>query len=217
MQRIFRLSTLAQFILYTFFAPGLQAQQLPVTVKIGQQEWMARNLDVSTFRNGDTIPEAQTDAAWKTAYMEEKPAWCYYGNDPQNGLKYGKLYNWYAVNDARGLAPKGYHVPGKAAWDSLMLFLGGQKIAGKKLKNNGGWPKAGNGTNESGFSALPGSIRYYSGYFDPDRSNGHWWTNTELPPMYVWQYYLMSADDGVGYYSRDYGKGAGMSVRCVRD
>ena len=81
------------------------------TVQIGTQLWIASNLNVSHFRNGDPIPEAASAAEWKQAAEDKRPAWCYYNNDPVNGRTYHKLYNWYAVNDPRGLAPYGWHVP----------------------------------------------------------------------------------------------------------
>ena len=107
------------------------------TVTIGAQVWMAANLNVSTFRNGDLIPQATSDAEWKAADENKQPAWCYYDNDAKNGAKYGKLYNWYAVNDPRGLAPAGYHVPTDAEWTTLDNFLGDD--AGKKMKSTSGW------------------------------------------------------------------------------
>ncbi len=112
---------------------------LETEVKIGKQVWMIKNLDVDTFRNGDAIPEAKTDEEWVRAGEESKPAWCYYENDPKNGKKYGKLYNWYAVVDPRGLAPKGWHIPSDAEWSSLINYLGGNEIAGKKMKSKHGW------------------------------------------------------------------------------
>jgi uncharacterized protein (TIGR02145 family) len=105
------------------------------TVTIGTQVWMTKNLNVATFRNGDPIPEAKTDEEWERAGAEGKPAWCYYNNDPKNGTKYGKLYNWYAVNDPRGLAPSGYHVPPDAEWTILTDYLGGEYDAGTKVKS----------------------------------------------------------------------------------
>jgi uncharacterized protein (TIGR02145 family) len=107
-------------------------------IKIGPQIWATKNLDVITFRNGDTIPEAKTNEEWKKAGEEGKPAWCYYDNDPENGKKYGKLYNWYAVNDPRGLAPKGWHVPSDAEWIVLIDYLGGEEVAGTKMKSSSG-------------------------------------------------------------------------------
>ena len=104
------------------------------TVTIGSQTWTTKNLDVATFRNGDAIPQAKTDEEWKAAGRNKQPAWCYYENDPKNGTKYGKLYNWYAVNDARGLAPAGWHIPTDEEWTVLSTFLGGGEVAGKKMK-----------------------------------------------------------------------------------
>ncbi len=103
-------------------------------IKIGTQTWSAKNLDVSTFRNGNPIPEAITNEEWEKAGKQGKPVWCYYNNDPKNGKIYGKLYNWYAVNDKRGLAPEGWHVPTDAEWATLITYLGGKDVAGGKLK-----------------------------------------------------------------------------------
>ena len=105
------------------------------TIIIGTQEWMASNLDVATFRNGDLIFEAKSDEEWEKARENKEPAWCYYENDPANGSKYGKLYNWYAVIDSRGLAPVGYKIPSDAELTKLTDFLGGNGVAGTKIKS----------------------------------------------------------------------------------
>ena len=107
------------------------------SVKIGTQTWMTENLNVSTFRNGDPIPQAKSNEEWDLADENKQPAWCYYENDPKNGNKYGKLYNWYAVNDPRGLAPAGWHIPTDAEWTTLENQLGDD--AGKKMKSTSGW------------------------------------------------------------------------------
>jgi uncharacterized protein (TIGR02145 family) len=104
------------------------------TVVIGNQTWMAENLNVASFRNGDPIPEAKTKEEWDKATAEGKPAWCYYNNDTANGKIYGKLYNFHAVDDTRGLAPKGWHVPSDSEFTILTDYLGGESIAGKKMK-----------------------------------------------------------------------------------
>jgi uncharacterized protein (TIGR02145 family) len=109
------------------------------TVTIGNQIWTTKNLDVATFRNGDLIPQAKTDEEWKAAGDNKQPAWCYHENNTANGTKYGKLYNWYAVVDARGLAPTGYHIPTDEEWTVLSTFLGGEDVAGKKMKSSSGW------------------------------------------------------------------------------
>jgi hypothetical protein len=119
-----------------FYSPFLFSQK---DVKIGTQVWTSKDLDVSTFRNGEAIPQAKDKAQWKYASDNKIPAWCYYEFNENNGKKFGKLYNWYAVSDARGLAPKGYHVPTDSEWTILVDFLGGEKIAGKKMKSKDGW------------------------------------------------------------------------------
>jgi hypothetical protein len=108
-------------------------------VKIGKQTWMSKNLDVSTFRNGEQIPQAKDVEQWQYAGTNKIPAWCFYEFNESNGKKYGKLYNWFAVSDSRGLAPNGYHIPSDEEWTILTDFLGGGDIAGKKMKSKDGW------------------------------------------------------------------------------
>lgn len=121
------------FILLISFGCIAYAQ----TVTIGTQVWMIKNLDVSTFKNGEPIPQAKTDEEWLKAKENKQPAWCYFENDLANGAKYGKLYNWYAVSDPRGLAPVGYHVPSHAEWTRLKDYLGSDE--GSKMKSKSGW------------------------------------------------------------------------------
>jgi uncharacterized protein (TIGR02145 family) len=119
-------------------APPVANQQVGPykTVRIGTQVWMTKNLDLATFRNGDPIPEAKTVEEWKKAGENKQPAWCYYNNDSTNRVNCGKLYNWYAVNDPRGLAPEGYHIPSEKEWETLEDFVDG---AEEKLKSKSGW------------------------------------------------------------------------------
>jgi len=218
-------------------------------VKIGQQVWMAENLHVFNFRNGDPIPIAKTDDEWKKAIENEQPACCYYENDGQNGQKYGLLYNWYVVNDSRGLAPKGWKVPSDDDWTILTDYLG--DLAGTKMKSTNGWKEydgqiecnnckswpsnrlagetcnvckdtrkinsllSGNGTNESGFSGLPGGYRLSYGTFTHLGIYAYWWSSTEYSSTGAW---YRSLD--YGYSNVDRGNGGrtyGRSVRCVRD
>jgi len=184
-------------------------------VTIGKQVWMTKNLDVATFRNGDQIPEAKTNEEWKKAGENKQPAWCYYDNDPANGAIYGKLYNWYAVNDKRGIAPVGYHIPSDAEWTQLTDYLGGVEKAGTKMKSTSGWNENGNGTNESGFSGLPGGFRNLYGKFYFSGNYGHWWSSTEFSTDIAWTrclYYLFG-----GVTSGNDDKKDGFSVRCLRD
>jgi len=194
----------------TLFSTSGYAQ----TVTIGKQVWTSKNLDVATYRNGDVIPQVQDRAAW--AYLKTG-AWCYYDNDASNGTKYAKLYNWYAVQDPRGLAPKGYHIPTDEEWTKLTDYLGGKSEAGKKMKSTSGWRNDGNGTNSSGFSGLPGGYRYYPASFsrEPIGSLGNWWSSREFGMADAWYRGLGYSDGGVrsGYSS----KTDGFSVRCLRD
>jgi uncharacterized protein (TIGR02145 family) len=184
-------------------------------VTIGQQVWMTKNLTVATFRNGDPIPQAKTDEEWVKAGENQQPAWCYYDNDPKNEEIYGKLYNGYAVNDKRGLAPEGYHVPTDEEWTQLSDYLGGEDVAGKKMKSTSGWIENGNGSNESGFNGLPGGFRYNSGAFSDQGYYGYWWSASETNAGLA--YYRDLHHDGDNL-DRDNGdKVLGFSVRCLRD
>ena len=184
------------------------------SVTIGTQTWMALNLDVATFRNGDAIPEVKDDAEWEAAGDNKQPAWCYYENDTLNGTKYGKLYNWYAVNDARGLSPVGYHIPSDTEWTKLSDYLGGEESAGGKIKNTSGW-KDGNGNNSSGFTGLPGGCRGSSGDFYNVGRGGGWWSASEANGSLAWDRKLGSSSYDLNRLS--YFKATGFSVRCVKD
>lgn len=238
------------------------------TVKIGTQIWCTRNLDVFAFRNGDTIPEAKTIEEWEYASENKQPVWCYYNFDSSNGSKYGKLYNWYAVNDSRGLAPSGYHVPSKNEWKILESNFSPLNVM-ENMKSKKGWDsyqsngqkacpncfgwnteyrkkvpchkchdtrqikvaqinKSGNGTNGSGFNALPGG--FYEGFyqgetnkmkFDGIGKSAMWWSSTE---RYGWadvetnsaDYYFVN-NISLHMSVPDPNKGIGLSVRCIKD
>ena len=163
---------------------------LPTSVTICSQAWSLTNLDVTTHRNGDSIPEVTDPTAW-TALTTG--AWCYYNNDSANGSTYGKLYNWYAVNDSRGLAPTGYHIPTDTEWSTLTTCLGGESVAGGKMKETGTthWASPNqDATNTSGFTSLPGGYRYYDGTFYDVGNHGLWWSSTQHDAPYAWGRYL---------------------------
>jgi uncharacterized protein (TIGR02145 family) len=185
------------------------------SVKISGLEWMTENLDVSLFQNGDPVPEARTDAEWAKAGREGTPAFCYYENKSENGSKYGKLYNWYAVTDKRGLAPAGWHVSTDAEWREVTDFLGGEDAAGTKMKSSAGWNKDGNGTNESGFTGLPGGCRDLNGKFSDTGIIAFWWTSTEKDNTLAW--YRVIDLSPYYVYRTYYYKQNGLSVRCVKD
>jgi uncharacterized protein (TIGR02145 family) len=137
---------------------------------------MENNLEVTNYRNGDIIPYVSDPTAWAGLTTG---AWCYYKNDLKSG--YGKLYNWYAVNDIRGLAPAGWHVPTDAEWTTLTTFLGGVSVAGGKMKTTGtkSWKTPNTAaTNSSGFSGLPGGYCSNAGTFFNVDYFGYWWSST---------------------------------------
>ena len=184
-------------------------------VTIGKQVWMTKNLDVDKFRNGDVIPEAKTEGEWKAYGDAGEAAWCYYDNDRKKGEKYGKLYNWHAVNDPRGLAPKGWHVPTDEEWTILTDYLGGVEKAGAKMKSKNGWDDNGNGTNSSAFSGLPGGNRFDDGTVNSIGKFGCWWSSTEYDTGSAWHRTLGYSSGNA--YSSNYSKTDGFSVRCLRD
>jgi uncharacterized protein (TIGR02145 family) len=184
-------------------------------VTIGSQVWTSKNLDVSKFKNGEEIPEAETKDQWKAFSDANEAAWCYYENKGENGTTYGKLYNWYAVNDPRGLAPAGYHIPSDEEWTTLTNYLGGETIAGAKMKSNTGWENDGNGTNSSAFAGLPGGFRDVNGGFYGIGAYGTWWSSSEPNANSAWFRYLSGYNGDVSSY--DYDKQNGFSVRCLRD
>lgn len=188
------------------------------TVRVGTQEWLGKNLNVEHFANGDPIPKAKTIDEWKRANENKQPAWCYYDNNPSMGSTYGKLYNWYAVNDPRGLAPKGWHVPSNSEWDDLINHLGGEATAGKSLKSTRGWDYNGNGNNSSGIAGLPGGYSSPIGVFGFIGEFGYWWSSSELTGAdLAWHLSLNYAGGDAGRNNSNSYKGNGFSVRCLRD
>lgn len=183
------------------------------TIWINGRQWMKENLKTTKYNNGTSIPNVTDNGAWGGL---STPAYCWYNNDqPTYGNTYGALYNWYAVNTGN-LCPAGWHVPTDAEWTALTDYVGGASIAGTKLKATSGWNSGGNGTDDFGFSALPGGYRRNGdGTFLSVGSRGYWWSSTESDAASAWSrrvaYDYGSVDRGYG--SKRYG----FSVRCVRD
>jgi uncharacterized protein (TIGR02145 family) len=182
-------------------------------VQIGNQIWMSKNLNVSRYRNGDPIPEVTDPVQWR--YLTSG-AWCYYNNNPAYGKIYGKLYNWYAVNDPRGLAPTNWHIPSDAEFTILADFLGGVAIAGGKMKTTILWDIPNTGaTNSSGFAGIPGGCRYYDGSgFSPVNRDDYMWTST--PTSIDAIFHALS----FGHTKLERYPGfrtVGFSVRCIKD
>ena len=145
-------------------------------------------------------------------------AWCYYNNDPANGEVYGLLYNWYAVNDPRGLAPWTWHIPTWQEWVTLSECLGNDLVSGGPMKETGTthwrFPNTG-ATNISGFTALPGGWRSTGGGFSNIGFEGYWWSSNFFSSIYPWgrriSYNNTIADGGANYQTH------GFSVRCIKD
>jgi uncharacterized protein (TIGR02145 family) len=197
----------------TLAVTDIDGNQYSIVV-IGNQTWMKENLNVSHYRNGDVIPQVQDALTWQSL---TSGAWCYYENNTANGTVYGKLYNWYAVTDPRGLAPEGWHIPNHSEWSTLGNYLGGNSVAGGKMKATSGWDVPNTGaTNESGFTGLGSGYRKYSdGLFHDIGKFGFWWSSTIDGVAMAWErhlhYELVDLMPNFAY------KDNGFSVRCVKD
>jgi uncharacterized protein (TIGR02145 family) len=175
--------------------------------------WTTKNLDVDKFRNGDIIPEAKTDEDWKLAGIMGTPAWCFYDNDSENGKKYGKLYNWFAVNDARGVAPNGYHIPKDKDWTILESLF--SETPANHLKSVKDWGDLGNGTDKIGFNALPSGYRLNDGLFTNINEIAFYWSASTNDVYTAWYRNIGSKYSNMGRYNSR--KSLGGSIRCLRD
>lgn len=187
------------------------------TVKIGSQVWMAENLSVSHFRNGDVIPLAKNADEWEIAGETTKPISRVLEDNPVNEKKYGRYYNWYAATDSRGVCPAGFHVPSKAEWEVLINTIGGLAASGRKLRSKESWKQQA-GTNDYGFNALPmGSVSSGGTRFDGVGGSVGFWSSTPQNNKYVWYFSLLYDDsnsyNGLNRYPRE----AGRTIRCIQD
>ena len=188
------------------------------TVTIGTQVWMAENLKTTKYRNGDVIPNITNKSSW--IYLTTG-ALCDYSNSPISSAKYGKLYNWFAVDDNRNIAPTGWRVASNSDWETLMLFLGGENTAGGKLKETGvlNWLSPNFGaTNSSGFTALPSGGRGDYGDFFGIGEVSNWWTTdnpTTLSDENSSTTYIYSNEESLGRTFAD--RNLGFSVRCIKN
>ena len=188
------------------------------TIVIGNQEWMAENLNTSIYRNGDPIVTNLTDVEWFDSYITQIAAWTFYNNDSLYECPYRKLYNWYAVADQRNLCPVGWHIPTDDEWTTLTNYLGGETSAGRKMKSTGTqyWnaPNT-DATNESGFSGLPGGFRLSLGGLQNIGNDGFWWSSSESKTNNAW---YRNLGYNIGNATRNIsGKPYGFSIRCLRD
>lgn len=189
----------------------LSAQELE-TIQIGYQTWMQKNLDEERFRNGDVIPEVTNWEEWMRAGENEKPAWCYFDNDSILGQKHGKLYNWYAVMDPRGLSPVGFHVPNKDEWEILFKTFEDATLTDgidfwlDDVQND-----------HKGFRAIPSGGRFHEAaveFFYYLNIKAWWWTTSDMDKNLA---YCVNYDVKYDVQIFDYYKDVGISVRCIKD
>jgi uncharacterized protein (TIGR02145 family) len=191
------------------------------SIKIGAQTWMAENLKTSRYRNGDLIGTTSVPSLNTTAEVGPKYQWAYDGNE-NNVEVYGRLYTWYTITDNRNVCPSGWHVPNDDEWATLEDYLGGWKNAGGKLKESGTthWQVPNEGANnESGFTALPGGMRFENGTFTYLGTVGLWWSSDEAnpnsPSAMSWSVQYNSSVLSMGWTGD--ANGRGLSVRCIKD
>ena len=197
------------------------------TVLIGEQCWFAENLRNADYNNGEAIPTNLSASNWTTANFGATVVYGEYldcsNNSPvidacdssRSLEEYGRLYNWYAVNDSRGLCPSNWHVPTDEEWSQMTIILGDEALAGSMMKAEYGWYGDGNGTNSIGFSALPGGSRDNNvGNFFGSGKDGYWWSSSLSGSLAGYGYLSSSSDSFFQLYSNRH---FGFSVRCVRD
>lgn len=187
------------------------------SVKIGEQIWQSENLNTNRFRNGDIIPEAKTNEEWMEANNQGKPVWCHWDNEDSNGVKYGKLYNFYAVSDPRGTAPVGWHIP---TIEEIKVFINSvDKITGihnsQILKKETEGYGRGKGNNKTGFSALMGGYRFNWGLFFDKNEYTYFWSKTELNSTTAYALRLTAANGNI--HISDMYKSFGFYIRCIKD
>lgn len=203
------------------------------TVLIGDQCWFAENLRNENYENGDAIASSQSNSEWQNTvsgavavYDESCECDDFFGDycdcdpnllDADSNLEvYGRLYNWYAVDDGRGLCPSGWKVPSDGEWTVLTDHLGGEPVASGQMKSSYGWANDGNGTNSSGFSGLPGGMRNDGGNFDDAVNSGRWWSSSpDGSYPNAWSRFLSFYDESV--YRNINNQRDGFSVRCIQD
>jgi uncharacterized protein (TIGR02145 family) len=216
----FRLNLLETELFYHYVKAGSSVSEplnnTPQSTKIGNNVWSTSNLNTSTFKNGDLIFEAKSREDWEQANEGKKPAWCYYNFDSANGTKYAKLYNWFAVNDSRGLAPEGWHIATSDEWEELIDTVDGGNKGGYQLKTSTGWGGDYNGNNAYNFSARPGGRCASDGSFDYKGFYTYFWTaNQDGPYEHYALVYSLSEEHVIKMFKQL--KKYGFSVRLVKN
>ena len=190
------------------------------TVLLGTQQWMAENLKVTKFNDGTLIPFYSSESQWSSA---SAGATCYLNNDLSMVPKYGRLYNWYTIsktkNGNKNLCPTGWHVPTLSEWTVLFDYLGGESVAGGRMKETGyvNWASPNTGaTNSSLFTGLPGGGRMYDiGTYAYYTGLGCWWSDNETGTYGAWMIGLQNNSTGI--LKSENGKTDGFSIRCLKD
>ena len=185
------------------------------TLDLQNQCWMGSNLRTNRFANGDFIPFPLTTSGWSTTTTT--PAHALYNNDPANDSLFGRMYNWFAVTDTRGICPTGWHLPSDAEWTTLTTALGGTGVAGHAVKSTTGWASAGNGSNSSGFNGLPAGFRRETGVFEGLGSHTYWWSSTGLGLTPSNAYFRRASFNASNLFRDNNLKRLGLSIRCLRD
>lgn len=184
-------------------------------VTIGTQVWLVENLKTTKYRDGTSIPNVKVDAQWQALATG---AYSDYNNTPSNSTKYGRLYNWHAIIDSRNIAPDGWHVPTDADWDILIGYLGGEGVAGGKLKETGTvhWLSPNiDATNEFGFSALPAGYRHNDGWYYGVNEEGVYWSSIDYSTVNA--FYRFTSSNRGSIIKGNGNKNQGLSVRCIKD
>ena len=191
------------------------------TVQIGNQIWFAENLKTTRYNDGTKIPNVTDSTKWGLVYSG---AWCYYNNDEKYNKNYGKLYNWYVVNKTengdKNVCPSGWHVPEDLDWHDLIYYLGGEKIAGGKMKDvstNHWKSQDDNASNSAGFTGLPGGYREYDGRFKDKSESGNWWSSTEFYSGSINAFSLRLSENYPVWRNGYTNMSQGLSIRCIKD
>jgi uncharacterized protein (TIGR02145 family) len=182
------------------------------SVVIGTQEWLSQNLKTTKYCNGDPLVTDLISISWQSSSVG---AWAYYNDDSTMNDIFGKLYNFYAVTDTRGVCPCGWHVPTTIEWNTLADFLGGPTTSGGTLKSTTNWNTPNTGaTNDSGFGAQGGGYRLSNGNYSQQNVYGYFWTKNTFGSEGV---YRRLNFDTAAVQSLFYSKRGGLSVRCLKD
>lgn len=214
--RVFRLPELKGLIALIFACYSLFCSaQVGPSVKIGSGIWATSNLASTTFQNGDSLLLVIGEEAWIEAGRRKAPAYCYYDDEQGNIKEYGLLYNWYAVNDPRGLAPIGWKIPGAEDWEAFIYLIGNGQQAVKKIKSKSGWEKKENGNNETGFNAKPSGYKSSCGhFFESAGKTAVWWTSTEEANSTSRAVTIKNESELIKVHPSN--KGSGYAVRCIK-